>query len=266
MFVIAGKVKKLTNSVKHLKTNIDEIDNFFHYNSGIVSGQTIILGAEGGTGKTQLMLFILSKLIENGYKACYISSEETVNQLASTCDRINTSNVFLAYTQKLNDIIKAQSMFDIVVVDSLNMLAGGNDDDKIEQIVHSAKRNNCATVIISHVTKQKRIKGSTFITHAVDTCLEITKESNIRILSAFKNRFASADNQVKFVMTNTGIKLESSANILKLFSNGNSLSYKDLLEQSKLSDQELNNKLIKLMKTSKVYKTGRGNKAMYTAY
>jgi DNA repair protein RadA/Sms len=70
-----------------------------------------------------------------------------------------------------------------------------------------AKRTDCATFIVGHVTKDGTIAGPRLLEHLVDTVLYFEGEVNgeFRIVRAYKNRFGSVDEICVFAMHGDGL-------------------------------------------------------------
>ncbi len=84
-------------------------------------------------------------------------------------------------------------------------------------LMEFAKRTNCATLVVGHVTKDGAIAGPRLLEHLVDTVLyfEGDNGAEYRIVRAHKNRFGSADEICVFAMDERG--LHEVANPSQLF-------------------------------------------------
>lgn len=219
-FINAGDIVISNNYYNRLKTNIPSIDTLF--SDGILPGSVTTIAAKHGTGKTQFCLHTLSKLQDNGYKVGYISNEESVEQLAFTCKRINTLNVPVANADSLKDIIQLMQGLDVVVVDSFSKLRVDGEarirsieKRVLDAVIAEAKKTNCAVFFIMHLTKMGKVKGSSLIEHDVDATLFIKRnqedeteaDNGERKIYFEKNRFG-APNEIVVRMTATGYDFE----------------------------------------------------------
>jgi DNA repair protein RadA/Sms len=70
-----------------------------------------------------------------------------------------------------------------------------------------AKRTDCATFVVGHVTKEGTIAGPRLLEHLVDTVLyfEGDNGSDHRIVRAHKNRFGSVDEICVFTLDDRGV-------------------------------------------------------------
>jgi DNA repair protein RadA/Sms len=75
------------------------------------------------------------------------------------------------------------------------------------ELMSFSKRNECATFIVGHVTKEGTIAGPRLLEHLVDTVLyfEGDNGADYRILRAHKNRFGSVDEICVFAMDDRGL-------------------------------------------------------------
>jgi predicted ATP-dependent serine protease len=172
---------------------------------GFLPGSTFTLTAPAGTGKTTLLLQVMESLSKTGKRVGYISGEESIYQLAHNCKRLGVTHLKMANLVDVDKIIAAMPNFDMIVIDSFQMLTtskvkGPNAIETycIKELVAAAKKNECVTGIICHLTKGGQIKGSTNITHLVDMNVELWKADSevfnthkARVVRTTKNRFGS---------------------------------------------------------------------------
>ena len=193
---------------------------------GFVKGSTIVLYSSAGTGKSTLILNTMQLLSDKGFKGCYCSGEETVEQLANTCKRINTPDVNLANLTNIDEICQlvVDEKINFLVIDSIPSLTTSSKMNKkvkeeyvINKIVSTAKETGCIIISILHQTKDGKFLGGTGIIHAVDIELKLSKHfehdvkgnqiyNNGRYISSIKNRFGNPCG-VEIIMTDKGFDL-----------------------------------------------------------
>lgn len=185
---------------RRMKTGVEELDALF--GDGILPGSSMTISARAGLGKTTLVLQILKALSKNNFNVGYCSNEESVEQLAMTCKRLNINNIKVCNEASIDNISKYMDYHDVIVVDSFQGLAkngmSGRKLEKycIEKLVKRAKETECAVILICHNTKTGVIKGSSLILHAVDVNISIERikdaDINFRKIVFHKNRFGPA--------------------------------------------------------------------------
>jgi DNA repair protein RadA/Sms len=79
--------------------------------------------------------------------------------------------------------------------------------DCASALMEFAKRSDCATFLVGHVTKDGSIAGPRLLEHLVDTVLYFEGDGGgeYRILRAYKNRFGSAEEICVFRMDSGGL-------------------------------------------------------------
>ena len=151
------------------------------------------------------------------HRVGYLSNEETVEQLAFTCKRINAFNVPIGTCSTVNDVVKATAGLDVLVVDSFSKLQVAKvkstlktEKIALKNIIAAAKRNKCCVILITHNTKTGQSKGTSQVQHDVDATLYIEKvkdEPTLRRVWFDKNRFG-APSEIHLEMTASGLILE----------------------------------------------------------
>ncbi len=233
--------KKLTTTKATPITDIKE-ENYVRFSSydkeldlvlggGIVPGSLTLIGGSPGVGKSTLLLKIAGNLAKNGKKVLYISAEESTGQIKIRANRLNANekNLYLLSETNLSNIFEElhDTKFDILIIDSIQTIysdklnsAAGSVSQVREitfELMRYAKKTQCATFIIGHITKEGAIAGPRVLEHMVDTVLyfEGSPNKEIRILRGIKNRFGSTSEIGVFEMTKEG--LVSATNISKKF-------------------------------------------------
>ena len=196
------------------KTGKDEIDEIFGA-EGFIPGSTFTIAAPPGSGKTTVLLQTLEFLQQSGKRTVYISGEETVQQLAFTCKRINVEYVSVANMTIIEDIFDAVSVnkIDMIVLDSLPSMRSREKihGKRLEEylsnyICTKAKELECVVVIVMHMTKMGTYKGTTLLPHSVDCNILMkcnTDDVNVREFNVTKNRFGALC-ETAFRMTSVG--------------------------------------------------------------
>ena len=194
---------------RRMKTGISKIDSLF--DAGILPGSTFTITAQAGCGKTTLMLQILEGLAKNGYKVGYCSGEESVYQLAYTCNRIGVKRVEIANITDIDQISKLAENYDLLIVDSFQALTTKTKMNMrqkeifaVQTLVRKCKETECSIGFIMHLTKDGKLKGSTVVPHTVDACLNIDRVADLdegaRNINFSKNRFGPC-NELETLIT-----------------------------------------------------------------
>ena len=199
-FVTISEVSIPEIYFRRMKCGIEKVDALF--GDGILPGSSITVTARAGLGKTTLVLQTMQGLVNNGYRVGYCSNEESVEQLAMTCGRLQVQNIQVCNESDVDVISSYMNDLDVIVIDSFQGLAKddlrGRELEKycIERLVKHAKETECAIILICHNTKAGQIKGSSLILHAVDVNMGIEQikdaEVNARRIVLHKNRFGPA--------------------------------------------------------------------------
>ena len=199
---------------RRFKTGNDEIDGIYG-KDGFVPGATYTIAAPPGSGKTTMLLQTLEYLQNTGKKTVYISGEETIHQLAFTCQRIGVKQTAVANMVIIEDIFDAvkDNNIDMIVLDSLPSLRSREKihGKRLEEylsnyICTKAKELECVVVIVMHMTKMGTYKGTTLLPHSVD-CNILMKcnaiDMSVREIQVTKNRFGAL-HDTAFRMTSIG--------------------------------------------------------------
>lgn len=217
-FTRASEVKIPEIYNRRFKTGEEDLDALFG-GQGFLPGMSFTLAAGPGTGKTTLLIQMLEKLELTGKKTAYVSAEESVEQLAFTCQRLGVTQVSVANMTCIEDIFDAvkKNGFDIVILDSLpaltcrKKLRGKRLEEYLSNyIVTKAKELEVVTGVILHFTKTGTYKGSTLLPHSVDCNIVMTKAKDnptVREIDVTKNRFGVAG-FTAFMMTERGFDFQ----------------------------------------------------------
>jgi len=188
---------------------------------GIVPGSLVLLGGPPGAGKSTLLLQIAARLAERTSPVVYVCGEESAAQTKLRAERLGASGDLLLFAETdLRAILDALENLrpKILVVDSIQTLALPAVESSAGSVVQVrecatalmefAKRTDCATFMVGHVTKDGSIAGPRLLEHIVDTVLyfEGDNGAEYRIVRAHKNRFGSADEICVFLMDERGLR------------------------------------------------------------
>ncbi len=212
-FQVAANVVIPEAYFNRIKTGSDVFDTLL--GDGLLPGSTVTFSGKHGTGKTQFCLSLLESLSRN-YSVGYISNEESVEQLAFTCKRINTFNVPIANAFHAHEIAEVTKDLDVLIVDSFSKLKVDGvssplktESEALKQIIESAKANQCCVILITHNTKNGMSKGTSSVQHDVDATLYIEKveDTDLRKVWFDKNRFGGSG-EIYLEMNASGYVLE----------------------------------------------------------
>ncbi|WWO99781.1 MAG: DNA repair protein RadA [Candidatus Dasytiphilus stammeri] len=205
--------------VTRFSTGFKEFDRVL--GGGIVSGSTILIGGNPGTGKSTLLLQTLCNL-SNQMKAIYVTGEESLNQVALRAHRLNLLkfNVYMLAATSIEQIclIAEQEKPSVMVIDSIQVMQIStvkSSPGSVAQVrevaaylTQFAKKNLITIIIVGHVTKDGILAGPKVLEHCIDCSLLLdgtTTESNFRILRSHKNRFGAINELGIFCMTEEGL-------------------------------------------------------------
>jgi len=187
---------------------------------GIVPGSLVLVGGPPGAGKSTLLLQIAAQLAAEAGPVVYVCGEESAAQTKLRAERLGAGDDLLLLAETdLHAILEALEAIEprVLVVDSIQTMAlpevesfAGSVSqvrDCASALMAFAKRTNCATFVVGHVTKDGSIAGPRLLEHLVDTVLYFEGDSGTehRILRAHKNRFGSADEICVFTMDERGL-------------------------------------------------------------
>jgi len=202
------------------KTGISEFDRVL--GGGLVPGSATLIGGDPGIGKSTLLLQVVASLGKSGGRVIYISGEEALAQLRMRAARLGVADapVELAAETNVADICKTlsgQKDLALVVIDSIQTMwspaieaaPGTVSQVRVagQELIHFAKKNDAALVLVGHVTKDGQIAGPRVLEHMVDTVIyfEGDRGDQFRILRAIKNRFGPAHEIGVFEMQSEGL-------------------------------------------------------------
>ena len=188
---------------------------------GLVPGSVVLLGGDPGIGKSTLHQQIATKL-PNELIPCYVTGEESINQVAQRSSRIGTchSDLLILSTTSLEQVFQLtkKSQARVVIIDSIQTMISSEVSSSpgsvsqlrecVGELVQFAKQNEVSILLIGHVTKEGVIAGPRIVEHIVDTVLYFENDlaSRYTIIRAVKNRFGASSEIGVFAMTETGFR------------------------------------------------------------
>src|SRR5438034_1150821 len=170
-------------AIPRLGTGIAELDRVL--GGGLVPGSLVLLGGAPGIGKSTLTGMALGNLVASGQRVLYVSGEESTAQVRLRAERLGESALAvpaLAETS-LEAVVAAleEARPEVCVIDSIQTLHAegmsgapgsvGQVRECAAQVMESAKRLGCATVLVGHVTKDGAVAGPRVLEHLVDCVL-----------------------------------------------------------------------------------------------
>ena len=205
---------------ERLATGIAELDRVL--GGGLVKGSVVLFGGDPGIGKSTLVLQTGAALAANGLSVCYVTGEESVDQVQLRARRLGLqgASVQLAAATSVGDIIRTfdqDNAPDLLIIDSIQTMYVDNIDSapgtvtqlrtSTNELIRFAKRRGTALFLIGHVTKDGQIAGPRLLEHMVDAVLYFEGERGLqfRILRTVKNRFGAANEIGVFEMADAGL-------------------------------------------------------------
>ena len=199
---------------------ISELDRVL--GGGLVAGSATLLGGDPGIGKSTLLLQAAASMARKELRTVYVSGEEALAQLRMRAARLKLTQapVELAAETNIADIRKTlESTGDVglVIIDSIQTMwspaieaaPGTVSQVRVsgQELIHFAKGNDVAVILVGHVTKDGQIAGPRVLEHMVDTVVyfEGDRGDQFRILRAIKNRFGPAHEIGVFEMCEEGL-------------------------------------------------------------
>jgi len=204
--------------VARVSSGMSEFDALL--GGGIVPGSLVLVGGPPGAGKSTLLLQIAARLAETQGPVVYVCGEESAPQTKLRAERLGAGSELLLFAEtNLRAVLDALegAAPRVLVVDSIQTMslpelesfAGSVAQvrDCATALMEFAKRTDCATFLVGHVTKDGAIAGPRLLEHLVDTVLyfEGDNGAEYRIVRAQKNRFGSADEICVFSMDERGL-------------------------------------------------------------
>ncbi|MCF0254032.1 MAG: DNA repair protein RadA [Duodenibacillus sp.] len=189
---------------------------------GLVPGGVSLIGGDPGVGKSTLLLQVMSRLVQQGLPALYVSGEESPAQVALRARRLGIEPAGLKLMSEI-ELEKIEAALEdlqprFAVIDSIQTLYSSQVDSapgSVSQVrecaarlTRLAKTSGITLVFVGHVTKEGALAGPRVLEHIVDTVLyfEGDQHSSFRLVRAFKNRFGAVNELGVFAMTDRGLR------------------------------------------------------------
>jgi DNA repair protein RadA/Sms len=208
-----------TDQVMSRPTGVSEFDRVL--GGGLVPGAVVLLSGEPGVGKSTLLLEVAANSAKSGLKVLYVSGEESVGQIKLRANRTGalSENLYLAAENDLATVLGQITAVkpDLLIVDSVQTILAGEIDgaagmpsqirEVAANLIRVAKESNLPVILVGHVTKDGTIAGPRALEHLVDVVchFEGDRQTSLRFIRSFKNRFGPTDEVGCFEMTGEGI-------------------------------------------------------------
>lgn len=188
---------------------------------GLVRGSVVLIGGDPGIGKSTILLQLAASA--SGQAAClYVTGEESIEQIGMRAARLGLSATGIRCLAETNvERVLAQAESEgprILIIDSIQTLFSANSQSapgSVSQVREAAgslvqwgKRNDCAVILVGHVTKDGSLAGPRILEHMVDVVLYFESDGSdrYRVIRAVKNRFGAVNEIGMFAMTGGGLK------------------------------------------------------------
>ena len=206
-------------SARSTTSGIGELDRVL--GGGVVPGAVLLLAGEPGVGKSTLLLEVAARWARAGRRTLYVSGEESAAQVRLRAERTGAvdDNLFLAAETDLGAVLTHVDTVKpgLLIVDSVQTIGSADVDgvpggvtqvrEVASAVIQQAKRDNIATLLVGHVTKDGSVAGPRVLEHLVDVVLQFEgdRSSRLRLLRAVKNRFGPVDEIGCFDLVDDGI-------------------------------------------------------------
>lgn|SRR5699024_9517243 len=216
----AKGISQVSRKVVRIETGIQELDRVL--GGGFVKSEVALIGGEPGAGKSTISLMLANSFAEKDMSVLYLSSEESTEQIGLRADRmgIDNDNIKVVHSSSLEEILGyiQKEKPDLFIVDSLHTIASSELSGSLGSIQQSkesshslnriAKEMGIRAFLVSQVNKDGEFAGSEVIQHVVDVSLflESSRDSPLKFLRTYKNRFGSADEVGIFQHTENGLE------------------------------------------------------------
>jgi DNA repair protein RadA/Sms len=214
---------------KPFKTN-SELDIILSTDGGLMPGTNIIIAGGPGSGKTTVVLDMMSKYTQQGLKCLYVSAEMDEIGHYKYCKRMPNfgcvQTLFLkGYQDNIKDVIEHVFSlgYDVIAIDSIAEVLEMykslyktteyaaeswylNLQDRMKKGENELSYNT-SFINIQQVTKSNDHKGSNRLKHAVDafSTIERSKDGLERSIHFDKNRDCDKDFKMYFSIYKEGV-------------------------------------------------------------
>lgn len=217
---IAKPITEITSDrATHWATGIGEFDRVL--GGGLVPGAAILLSGEPGVGKSTLLLEVAARAAEEHLRVLYVTAEESVSQVKMRAERTHSLSPSLMLAAE-TDLATVLGQIDavqphLVIVDSVQTVSSANQPsapgspgqvrEVASALIRVGKERAIPVILVGHVTKDGSIAGPRVLEHLVDVVCQFEgdRQTSLRFVRSFKNRFGPTDEVGCFEMTNEGI-------------------------------------------------------------
>ena len=219
--ILYEKIKEAKR--ERIKTGIEELNPVL--GGGVVPGSLVLIGGEPGVGKSTLLLQVSRDFAAQGERVLYVSGEESLEQIKIRGERLGLQNgkLYLLAETNLERIIAHAEKLNpqIFVLDSIQTIfssklsSGPGTISQVREVANQvfrfAKKNQVASFLIGHITKEGSLAGPKSLEHMVDVVLyfEGERDHSYRVLRALKNRFGPVSEIAIFAMGTRGLQAVS---------------------------------------------------------
>ncbi len=206
-------------SARAVGSGIGELDRVL--GGGVVPGGVLLLAGEPGVGKSTLLLEVAARWARSGRRTLYVSGEESAAQVRLRAERTGAvdAELYLAAETDLGALLTHVETVkpSLLIVDSVQTIGSADVDgvpggvtqvrEVASSVIQRSKRDDIATLLVGHVTKDGSVAGPRVLEHLVDVVLQFEgdRTSRLRLLRAIKNRFGPVDEIGCFDLVDDGI-------------------------------------------------------------
>jgi predicted ATP-dependent serine protease len=230
--LIRGKEMNFNDSLfEPLKTKTP-LDSILSSNEGLMPATNIVVCGGPGSGKTTIVLDMLSNLTDQGYKCLFVSAEMDEIGFYKYCKRIpkfaNVQTIFAKnYVENIREALEYSFGlgYDVIAIDSIAEVIEMYKDtyrttessaelwflglqDRMKK-GHNEDGCYTAFVNIQQVTKAGDFAGSNRLKHMTDGMCSIVrpdKDSAERIVEFSKNRDAEVGIPISFIISSDHVR------------------------------------------------------------
>jgi len=218
--------------LERVSTGLKELDDLIE--GGFPVNTTVLVSGDAGTGKTLLALNFLKEGVVNGEKCCYVSLNESKEEILKACSTIKSLKVLERYLDKnfaiihidmseknldienFAKLISKYPKLDRIVIDNINKLlifAKDNREYRINLskiLRHLKEKVRCSMILCETDNGIDSGNGESF---ECDSVIKLSfiefGEEPLRTLGIYKVRYTSFKPRISYelVIDKEGIKL-----------------------------------------------------------
>ena len=185
-----------TQIVKRIPTTFDEIDWLYGITQvgnqsawGLPEGAISLWAGQSGIGKSRLAIEVSRTLTRKGFRVLYFQNETTKSTFANWVKADGGQmprNFYVSDSTQLSEQLQdiRSSRAKLVIVDSVNMVDDFKfgSDKNIKKIIEGYRQvcqeTNCHIILVSQLTKNGKARGSSTLTHLVDSVFIVKEGMN----------------------------------------------------------------------------------------